>query len=159
MKVKKADFIVSMLLLALTAFFLYQTSLLHASNVPNEMEPKFFPYICLIATGIFSLALLISSFITGNEQKEAPAAGDTAEREAQFTIREAMIYFGMILLALIGVYFIGFPVAMTIGVGLILLFTGWKPLKAGVFAVVTVAAVVVIFQVLIHIPLPKGILF
>lgn len=163
MKIKKIDFFTSIVLLGITAFFLYQTSLLQSSAVQNEMGPRFFPYVCLTAIGAFSIALLVSSLKTGKiavkGDIEEGDTGEAGEGESQHTIKEAMIYFGMILLIIVGVYYLGFFPAMAIGIFGILWFTGWKPHTAGIFSVVAVAAVVFIFQYLIDIPLPKGVLF
>jgi putative tricarboxylic transport membrane protein len=157
MKIKKPDFIASVLLLGLTAFFIYQTSLLHAGNLRNELGPRFFPYVCLFATGFLSVILLLSSFIRGSKNNDA--AQSNVGEEGGYTIKEALIYYGMILLAIAAVYFIGFAVAMAVGLGLILYYTGWKPLKAGVFSIVSVGVILFVFQILLNVPLPKGILF
>lgn len=150
MRVKKPEFIISIILLVITAFMLYQTSILASPDVPNELGPKFFPYICLSVMAILSIILLLSSFNTKGEKQE---------KKAEISMKEAMYFFALILASVILIYIFGFSIGMAIGVTIILRGIGWRFIKAAVFSVISVAVTVLLFQTLLVIPLYKGLLF
>lgn len=166
MKIKKPEFIISILLIAGIAFMLYQTSLMPASVIPNELGAKFFPYVCLISMAIFSVMLLFSSLNIGRkgEKQAVQSVGEAENTEAESdagpedSIKEALLFFALIFVTVIVIYFLGLSIGMAIGVAVMLYMIGWKWPKAIIFSVVSVAVTAVFFQTLIGIPFYKGIL-
>jgi putative tricarboxylic transport membrane protein len=151
MKINKPDFIAAIIVLGISAVLLFETSQLHGSNVSNELGPKFFPYICLILTVIASLVLLVKSLF----QKEEKKGGDKKDS----SMKEAMIFYALIFLAIIIVYICGFLVGMIIGSIIVLWWTKWQPLKAALFSAISVGVIYIIFEKMLLVPLPKGMLF
>jgi len=159
MRVKKPEFIISVILILFTVFFLYQTSIIVAAEVPNELGPKFFPYVCLTAMAVLSVLLLLSSFKGERRERAESETENKKEGETEeYPIKEALVFLFLILVSIVAIYAFGFFAGMTLGIAVILRFIGWKTSKALLFAVLSVAAVTFVFQTLIGIPMYKGLL-
>ncbi|MDA8229395.1 MAG: tripartite tricarboxylate transporter TctB family protein [Desulfitobacterium hafniense] len=159
----KPDKIIALLLLAFTAVWSYFTFKLPASTMPGEPGPKMYPSIILVLLGIFSILLLV-----GKEKKEEPEVseedlkkmeelGMEVEKKEVFQISQAMILFGLFLVGLVIMYFFGYIIGMTIGLIAMLRYVGWKVFpKALLVSTIVTVFIYVLFNVLLHVPLPTG---
>lgn len=149
---RKDNFIVAVVLLALVAFFLWQTyTTLPAANTASDMGSRFMPTVILVAIGILSAILLVGSFMPYGES-EVPA-------KAPEGLKSALLFQAVIGIAIFLIRYLGFAVGAFIGECVCLMLMHWKPLKSILFSLVTVAVIVLLFQFLLNVPLPTGIFF
>ena len=149
------DRIIALGLLAFTAIAGYLTTQLSKTTMEGEPGPKFFPALILVLIAVLSLALFASG---GNRPGEA-AARDSLRIEERLSIWEAALFFGIFLAGLGGMKLIGFSLSMIAALTAMLTLAGWKIFpKAFVFSGVVVLVVYFLFDRLLEITLPTGIL-
>ena len=149
---RKDNFIVAVVLLALVAFFLWQTyTTLPASATASDMGPRFMPTVTLVAIAILSVILLVESFKPYGEGEEAAKAPED--------LKSALLFLAVIGIAVFLIRYLGFAVGAFIGECGCLMLMHWKPLKSILFSLVTVAGIVLLFQFLLNVPLPTGMFF
>lgn len=153
MKIQRKDnFIVAVILLALTAFFFWQTyTTLPAANTVSDMGARFMPTVILVAIAILSTILLVGSFAPYGEGEEPAKAPED--------LKSVLLFLAIIGAAIFLIRYLGFAVGAFIGECVCLMLMHWKPLRSIVFSLVTVAVIVLLFQFLLNVPLPTGIFF
>ncbi len=161
---KKDDLVVALFGYVFLAVMFWQTSRLPDSNIKAEVGPRFFPMVCLVCLTAINTALLISSFtkLSPSERKRAEAkASRSPEKIAsdRFDLRTAFVLFAILLVTLALIYVLGYAIGAAIGLIACLIFIGWKPLKAVIYAVLANGVLVLIFQVLLQVALPTGLFF
>ncbi|MDR1519566.1 MAG: tripartite tricarboxylate transporter TctB family protein [Planctomycetota bacterium] len=147
--------IIAIGLLAFTAVAGYLTTQLSESTMLGEPGPKFFPTLILILIAILSLVL----FTVGGNRPRAAAAADSLRIEERLSTREAALFFGVFLAGLGCMKLVGFSLSMIAALTAMLTLAGWKIFpRALVFSGVLVLAVYFLFDRLLEITLPTGIL-
>lgn len=149
---RKDNFIVGVVLLALVAFFLWQTyTTLPAANTVSDMGARFMPTVILIAIAILSVILLAESFKPYGEGEEPVKAPED--------LKIVLLFLAVIGVTVFLIRYLGFAVGAFIGESACLMLMHWKPLKSILFSLVTVAVIMLLFQFLLNVPLPTGIFF
>ncbi len=154
--------IIAVILLAFVMVWGYLTTYLPETTMIEEPGPKFFPFIILILMAFFSVLLFFD-----NGKRESPTELETESLQEEgvrenevFPISSALKLFGVFFLGILMIYFLGFNVGMIIALSTMLRMIGWKLLpRAIVFSTVATLGVFFLFDWLLRIPLPTGILF
>jgi Ca2+/Na+ antiporter len=125
----------------------------------GEPGPKFFPSMILVLMALFSILLFISK--DKNVKKETSEEEEKTEQaDPPFPISSAVKLFAVFFIGIILVYFLGFNIGMIIGLSAMLWLIGWRLFpRAVVFSAAVTLAVYFLFDWLLKIPLPTGILF
>ncbi len=159
----KHNKVISLILLVFIAFWAYLTIGLPEGTMPGEPGPKFFPSVLLALMAIFSVVL----FFIKDKEKPAPQEfvmedGEKIEVKADetFPLKSAFTLFGVFLAGIILIYFIGFNLGMIIASSVMLWMIGWKLFpRAIVFSAAVTLVVYLLFDKVMRIPLPTGMLF
>ena len=149
---RKANIIISIILLGFSGFYAYLIANLPARDLPNTLGAAFVPWVLAGALAFLSTILLISSIAAKNQDSKVSLPG-----------RELLgIAF---LLILIVCYikvmdFIGFVAASVFFLGILTWLAGSrKPVGIAVFSVTTTTLVYLLFHKFFKVQLPVGILF
>lgn len=156
----------AILILVLTAVMVYFTLQLPKSTMEGEPGPAFFPMILFGLMAGCSVVLLFSKpkkkvpEISEEELKKYEELGmeieDEEEDSKQLSLKEGLILFGLFLIGIILMYFLGYIVGITVGIASMLIYIGWKVPKAVIFSLITAACIFLLFNVLLQVPLPSG---
>lgn len=145
---------IGLLLFAGMAAFL--TSRLPDSTMPEEPGPKFFPYVVLAVLAFLSLLLTLGM----GRNKKDPLPKESMRLEANQSFSEALMFYGVFLLGLCLMPVLGFVLSMISVVTAMLKLGGWKLFpKALCFSAVVTVIVYLLFDRLMEIVLPGGMLF
>lgn len=158
----KTDKKIALVIFVLIAGWGYLTWKLPGSTMVGEPGPKFFPTILLVLMAICTLILFLYNpkekepEISEEDLKKYEEIGIEIEREEVFEVREAMLLFGLFLSGILIMYFLGYIIGMTIGLTAMLCYVGWKVPKAVILSLIITSAVFLLFDFLLHVPLPAG---
>lgn len=143
----------------------YLTSNLPESTVPGEPGPRFFPMVIL---GLMALMTVLLFFQKEKVKKEETVVVKSENDEVQIEIEpeethpmRSVLFFYGVFLGVIGlVYLLGFLVGMIVGLTIMLTLVGWKIFpRAIIFSSAVTLVIYGVFDMLMNIPLPKGLLF
>lgn len=157
----KHNRITALIVLVFVAWWGYLTTKLPETTMLGEPGPKFFPMVILILMAFFSVLLFFSSRKEpGHQNKAADSPEDNVKKGEAFPMSSALKLFGVFFLGIILVYFLGFNIGMIIGLCTMLGMIGWEVFpRAILFSTSVTLAVYFLFDWLMKIPLPTGILF
>lgn len=158
----KTDKKIALLIFAFIAGWGYLTWKLPGSTMVGEPGPKFFPTILLVLMSICTLILFLYNpkekqpEISEEDLKKYEEIGMEIEKEEVFEVKKAMLLFGLFLLGIVIMYFFGYIIGMTFGLTVMLCYVGWKVPKAVIISLVITSVVFLLFDLLLHVPLPAG---
>jgi len=157
----KHNRIIALIVLVFVAWWGYLTTKLPETTMLGEPGPKFFPTVILVLMAFFSVILFFNSRKeTGRRNKAPDTAADNVNKDEVFPMSSAIKLFGVFFLGIILVYFLGFNIGMIIGLCTMLWMIGWEVFpRAILFSTSVTLAVYFLFDWLMKIPLPTGILF
>jgi putative tricarboxylic transport membrane protein len=150
---KKADLIISILLIAFIGFYAFLTINLPARNLPNTLGVDFMPWILVICLSLLSILLLLKAIFGRPVEK-----GDST-----ISLKEGL---GVLFLtAIIFVYvkaisLFGFIIITPIFIAVLMLFTGsrkWK--EVVIVSLVATFGIYLFFQKIFQVLLPAGTIF
>lgn len=150
---KKANIIISSILILFCVFFGVLTARLPDRNLPNTLGIDFMPWVLLIILFLLSVLLLLTNFL-----------GKSLEtKDAKITLWEVA---GILFLTLIVYGYVqamnlfGFLIITPVFIAVLMLFTGsrkWKELIA--VSVLATVGIYFFFQKVFQVQLPGGSLF
>lgn len=151
--------IIAVLLMIFIAWWGYLTTNLPKTTMVGEPGPKFFPFVIL---GILFILSVILFFI--KDKKKEPRMNENSElpdseEENSFPFRSELTLFVAFFLTIMLIYYLGFNIGMILGVTVILWIIGWKIPRALFFSSVMTLITYFLFDTLMKITLPAGVLF
>lgn len=158
----KTDKKISLLIFAFIAGWGYLTWKLPGSTMVGEPGPKFFPTILLVLMAICTLILFLHNpkekqpELSEEDLKKYEEIGMEIEKEEVFEVSKAMILFGLFLMGIVIMYFLGYIIGISIGLTAMLCYVGWKVPKAVIVSLIITSFVFLLFDLLLHVPLPAG---
>jgi hypothetical protein len=150
---KKANIIISVILIAFCVFFGVLTARLPDRNLPNTLGIDFMPWVLLIILLCLSVMLLIINILGKSRER----------KDAAITLREVS---GVFFLTLIvygyvqAMSLLGFLIITPVFIAVLMLLTGsrkWKELVA--VSILATFGVYFFFQKIFQVQLPGGSLF
>jgi len=149
--------IIGVVILAFCAFFVNLSMNLSPGTMPGDFGSRLFPLITLVAMSILAVGLIVS------REKQVDAASEAATEKQRLesqSILGAMAFFGVFIVGVVLISYIGFFLGLLITLTVMLVMAGWRLFpKAFLFALVVVGGVFMLFNSLLRIPLPPGSLF
>ena len=159
----------AILIIVLTAIMVYFTLQLPQSTMEGEPGPAFFPMILLGLMALCGVLLLFSRpkekvpEISEEELKKYEELGmeieDEEEESKELSLSQGLILFGLFLIGIIVMYFLGYIIGITVGIAGMLIYIGWKVPKSVIFSLITAGCIFLLFNVLLNVALPSGKLF
>lgn len=144
---KKANVIISLILLGFTGFYAFLTSQLPDRNLPNTLGGDFIPWTLTILLVFFSTALLLISFFEKSEQKQIV----TSLKE----IGGILLLVGFIALYVRVMLVMGFLATTPVFMAIIMRIIGAKNIKEIViFSIATTLLVYLLFSKIFVVVLP-----
>ena len=149
---RKANIIISLILLGFASFYAYLIANLPARDLPNTLGAAFVPWVLAgILTGL-SLTLLVGSILARNKG-----------RSVSLPARELLGIAFLLILIICYIKlmaFLGFLLASIVFLFILTrLAGGRKPLEMIIFSVTTATLVYLLFHKFFQVQLPAGILF
>lgn len=154
----------ALLILAFSAVMVFFAFKLPESTMEGEPGPAFFPIILLVLMAACGLILLLTKpkekapEISEEELKKYEELGMEIEidEDEQLSLSQGLILFGLFLLGIGVMYFFGYVIGITVGIGSMLIYAGWKIPKSVIVSLIIAGSVYLLFHVLLQVPLPSG---
>ena len=151
-EMRKANVIISFILLGFTGFYAYLIVNLPSRDLPNTLGAAFVPWVLAGSLAGLSVILLISSIWAKSEHSKVSLP------------RRELLGIAFLLI-LIGCYikvmdYFGFVAASIVFLGILTWVAGSrKPVEIAVFSITTATLVYLLFQKFFKVQLPAGIFF
>jgi len=150
---KKANIIISIILIAFCSFFAFLTARLPERNLPNTLGINFMPWTLLIILFSLSVILLLKNAYASPKGKPGP--GITLREVAGVIFLTVVVYFYVRAMS-----YIGFLLMTPVFIAILMLSSGARKWK-GIVAVSILATVGIyfFFQKVFQVQLPGGLIF
>lgn len=161
MTATKKDYLFYGIVIALSSFFLVETSKIQSANNTAILGPKAWPTVILVLMLVLALMGVIKTFITSKKTYAAQVSsmGELEESEVKFySIPMSIVSIISIILYSVGLYFLGFIISSILFLYLLSQVLGTKKkLSVMLFVVIITAVIVWLFSIVLKVPLPRGI--
>lgn len=149
---RKANIIISIILIGFASFYAYLIANLPARDLPNTLGAAFVPWVLAGSLAGLSVILLISSILAKNNS-------DTVS----LPVRE-LLGIGFLLVLIVGYVklmdYFGFVASSIVFLSILTWLAGSrKPVEIGLFSITTSTLVYLLFHKFFKVQLPSGIFF
>lgn len=149
---RKANIIISLILLCFTGFYAYLIANLPARDLPNTLGAAFVPWVLAGALAGLSVMLLISSILSQN-------GGGKVSLPSRELLGIAFLLILIVCYIKLMNYF-GFVAVSVVFLGILTWIAGArKPVEIAVFSLTTAILVYLLFHKFFQVQLPTGTLF
>ena len=150
---RKANIIVSVILILFCGFFAFLISRLPDRNLPNTLGSEFMPWVLVICLFSLSFLLLLKNIFVGTQEK---LDSKISFQEGSGVLFLTVIVYGYV--QAMGLF--GFLLVTPVFIAILMLFTGsrgWKELV--IVSILSTLGIYFFFQKVFQVQLPGGIIF
>ena len=147
---RKANVIISVVLLAFIAFYAYQIIKLPDRNLPNTVGGDFIPWLLTIFLLFLTVLLLLHSLLGKGEEAQV-------KKTSWKNYGGILLLFVIMILYIRGMLYFGYLIATPIFMAIMMRMTGSKRVREIViYSVLTTLGVYILFSRVFEVALPEG---
>lgn len=154
----KPNRVIAVIIVMFIVWWGYLTTNLPKTTMVGEPGPKFFPFVLLGILFILSVMLFFSKDKQREPQTIESSDLPDSEEPNSFPLSSELKLFAAFFLTILLIYCFGFNIGMILGVTIILWMIGWKIPRALLFSGIMTLIVYFLFDSLMKITLPVGVL-